>query len=146
MRNGSENGVKLLLHQRLYAPFLRYTSEVKTFNAYSGCSLHVCPTLFYLGYVLGPGSLSPCWSLFDVHSFRRTRDTVAMRSIAAENPAHQVKALGTCTSLERSGCFINMPYWKALTICWRLSLVCSLLVTGDKGRRTWPLTRDGDNC
>ena len=28
----------------------------KTFNAYSGCSL--CPTLFYLGYVLDPGSLS----------------------------------------------------------------------------------------
>ena len=56
MRNGSENGVKLLLCQRLYAPFLRYTSVVKTFNAYSGCSL--CPTLFYLGYVLGPGSLS----------------------------------------------------------------------------------------
>ena len=56
MRNGSENGVKLLLRQRLYAPFLRYTSVVKTFNPYSGCSL--CPTLFYLGYVLGPGSLS----------------------------------------------------------------------------------------
>ena len=53
---GSENGVKLLLRQRLYAPFLRYTSVVKTFNAYSGCSL--CPTLFYLGYLLGPGSLS----------------------------------------------------------------------------------------
>ena len=25
-----------------------------------------------------------------------------------------------------------MPYWKALTIRWRLSLVCSLLVTGDE--------------
>ena len=48
MRNGSENGVKLLLRQRLYALFLRYTSVVKTFNADSGCSL--CPTLFYLGY------------------------------------------------------------------------------------------------
>ena len=35
-----------------------------------------------------------------------------------------------------------MPYWKALTIRWLFSLVCSIPATGDKGRRTWPLTRD----
>ena len=62
-----------------------------------------------------------------------------MRSIAAETPPTKAKVVRTCIS------FLNMPYWKALTIRWRLPLLCSLLVTGDKGRQALPLTHDGNN-
>ena len=143
MRNGSENGVKLLLRQRLYALFLRYTSVVKTFNAYSGCSL--CPTLFYLAYVLGPRSLSllvfvRCPQL----SQNRRYSGNAIDRFRKPHPPSE--SSWNLHILRKVWLSLNMPYWKALTIRWCLSLVCSLLVTGDKSRRTWLLTRNGDNC
>ena len=58
----------------------------KTFNAYSGCSL--CPTLFYLGYVLDPGSLS---LLFFVRcpQLSQNRRYSGNAIDRCRNPAHQ---------------------------------------------------------
>jgi len=81
-------GVKSLLRSRKAYHF--YGFEHSEFlNAHSGCILR--PTLLYLGYVLGPGSLSLL--IFGVHSFYRTGDTAAVRSITAETPPTKPKLL-----------------------------------------------------
>ena len=67
-----------------HVPFLTVLSLVELLNAYGGCSL--CPTLFYLECVLGPGS--PCWSFLGVH---RTGDTVAKRMITGKAPPTKQK-------------------------------------------------------
>ena len=50
-----KNGVKSVMFA-CRTPFLRVSSVVKVLTAYTRCSLF--PTMFYLGYALGPQSLS----------------------------------------------------------------------------------------
>ena len=90
--------------------------------------------------------LSPCWSLLGIHSFYRTGDTAAVRSIAAETLPTKPKLLELASPQKSLADFFNMHYWEALAICWPLALVCSLLLTGDKRWQLEPLTPDGNNC
>ena len=90
----SNYSVKSLLHSRLACHF-----TVSIFlSAYSRCSL--CPMLLYLGYVLGPGSLS---LLVCVWCPQLLQNWIYSDSVINHcwKPAHQTKVLGTSISLER---------------------------------------------
>ena len=116
------------------------SNVINFLNAYSGCVLH--PTLLYLGYVLGPGSLSFVWCPQLLQNWRYSSIVIDHN----RNPTHQAKAHGTSIFLERSCWFFNMLYWESLAICWPLALVCSIFLTCDKHRQVQLLTPDGNNC
>ena len=102
----SNYGVKSLLHLCLEHCFYSLKCS-KNLNTYSGCNL--CPTLLYLGYVLGPGSLS-CWFLFGVHSFYRTGDSVAVWLVDAKTPPTKPKVLDlACLRRYSLICSIGRP-------------------------------------
>jgi len=116
------------------------STVVNFLNAYSRCIVR--PMLLYLGYVLGPGSPSLLvfvWCPQLLQNWRYSGIVIDH----SRNPTHQAKAHETIISLERSCWFFNMLYWEALAIWWPFSLVCSLLLTGDKRRQVQP---GGNNC